>query len=159
VHYREASAKTANPTLAQVESASSGRSGAQRRRLGCGHERRAWLTVEDVARSIQRIGGHFPLSLQDRLSETAPSPISSICWVRAHVRPDRRKQDSAMATDVNWDQLRKALRLEMIDGDDAGSDAARRALEMILGEVTLRESVDYYVAVRPAQELVRSVLC
>jgi HEAT repeat protein len=63
-----------------------------------------------------------------------------------------------MPTDVNWDQLRKALRLEMIDGDDAGSDAARRALEMILGEVTLRESVDYYVAVRPARELVRSVL-
>ena len=56
-----------------------------------------------------------------------------------------------MATDVNWDQLRKALRLEMIDGDDAGSDAARRALEMILGEVTLRESVDYYVAVRPRE--------
>jgi hypothetical protein len=63
-----------------------------------------------------------------------------------------------MATGVNWDDLRAALRLEMIDGDDAGSDAARRALEMILGEETLRESVDYYVAVRPARELVRSVL-
>jgi hypothetical protein len=72
--------------------------------------------------------------------------------------PGWRKQDSAMATDVNWDQLRAALHLEMIDGDAAGSDAARRALQMILGEETLRESVDYYVAMRPARELVRSVL-
>jgi hypothetical protein len=58
---------------------------------------------------------------------------------RAHVRTDRRKLDSAMATDVNWDQLRDAFRLEMIDGDDAGSVAARRAVEMIPGEVPLRE--------------------
>ena len=63
-----------------------------------------------------------------------------------------------MPTDVNWDELRVALRLEMIDGDPSGSAAAQRALELILGEETLRQSVDYYVAVRPARELVRSVL-
>lgn len=63
-----------------------------------------------------------------------------------------------MATDVNWDELRAALRPEMVDGEPAGSDAARRALELILGEETLRESVDYYVTLRPARELVRSVL-
>ena len=63
-----------------------------------------------------------------------------------------------MATEVNWDELRATLRLEMIDGEPAGDDAARRALELILGEEILRESVDYYVALRPARELVRSVL-
>jgi hypothetical protein len=63
-----------------------------------------------------------------------------------------------MATDVNWNELRAVLRVEMIDGDPAGSDAARRALELILGEETLRQSVDYYLAVQPARELVRSVL-
>jgi len=63
-----------------------------------------------------------------------------------------------MATDLNWGELRAALRLEFINGDDAGSDAARRALEMILGEKTLRDSVDYYVERRAAGELARSVL-
>jgi hypothetical protein len=61
-----------------------------------------------------------------------------------------------MGTDVNWDEVRAVLRIEMIDGEAAGIDAARRALEMILGTETL--SVDYYVALRPARELVRSVL-
>src|ERR1041385_4743641 len=63
-----------------------------------------------------------------------------------------------MAMNVNWDELRASLRLEMINGEPAGSDAARRALELLLGEETLRQSVDYYVDVRPARELVRSVL-
>ena len=63
-----------------------------------------------------------------------------------------------MTTDVNWEQLRATLRLEMIDADPSGSDAARRALELILGEEVLRQSVDYYIAVRPARKLVRSVL-
>jgi hypothetical protein len=46
----------------------------------------------------------------------------------------------------------------MPDREPAGSDVALRALEMILGEEPLRAGVDYYVAHRPASELVRSVL-
>jgi hypothetical protein len=60
--------------------------------------------------------------------------------------------------EINWDKTRAALRNEMPDREATGSDAARRAMEMILGEAALRESVDYYVAHRPASELVRSVL-
>lgn len=59
---------------------------------------------------------------------------------------------------IPWDEIRTALRKEIIDNDPSGDDAARRALEMILGEEALRTSVDYYVAVGPASELVRSVL-
>ena len=46
----------------------------------------------------------------------------------------------------------------MPECDPAGGDAARRALEMILGEDAMRASVDCYVARRPGCELVRSVL-
>src|SRR5262252_8373103 len=60
--------------------------------------------------------------------------------------------------EINWDEIATALRREMPDRVPAGSDAARRALEMILGEEALRAAVDYYVAQRSASELVRSVL-
>jgi len=63
-----------------------------------------------------------------------------------------------MAKDINWDEIADALRPEMPDREPAGTDAARRALEMILGEEALRGGVDYYVARRSASELVRSVL-
>jgi hypothetical protein len=59
---------------------------------------------------------------------------------------------------IDWDEIAAALRPEMPDREPAGSDAARRALEMILGDEALRAGVDYYVAHRPAGELVRSVL-
>jgi HEAT repeats len=64
----------------------------------------------------------------------------------------------SMAIEINWDEIAAALRPEMPDREPAGSDAARRALEMILGEEALTAGVDYYVTQRPASELVRSVL-
>ena len=45
--------------------------------------------------------------------------------------------------EINWDEIATALRREMPDRVPAGSDAARRALEMILGEEALRAAVDY----------------
>jgi hypothetical protein len=60
--------------------------------------------------------------------------------------------------EINWDELAFTVRLSMPHGQTAGSDAARRALEMILGEETLRSGVDYYIAKEPAYELVRSIL-
>jgi hypothetical protein len=60
--------------------------------------------------------------------------------------------------EINWDEIRVIVRSETPGHDAAGDDAARRALEIVLGEHALRESVDYYVALRPARELVRSVL-
>jgi hypothetical protein len=60
--------------------------------------------------------------------------------------------------EINWGEIRSVVRTEMPDLEPAGGDAARRALEVILGEEALRERVDYYVAHRPASELVRSVL-
>jgi len=63
-----------------------------------------------------------------------------------------------MPVEVNWNQIAAALRREMPDRESAGSDAVRRALEMVLGEEALRAGVDYYVAQRSASELVRSVL-
>ena len=60
--------------------------------------------------------------------------------------------------DINWDELASALRLSTPKSQAAGSDAACRALEMILGEETLRAGVDYYIAKEPAYELVRSIL-
>jgi len=63
-----------------------------------------------------------------------------------------------VATEINWDEVRSALRFLMPQCEPAGSDAARLALEMILGEDALKACVDYYVADGPASELVRSVL-
>jgi hypothetical protein len=40
----------------------------------------------------------------------------------------------------------------------SGSDAARRALEILIGEPALRASVDYYITGAPGSELARSVL-
>jgi hypothetical protein len=63
-----------------------------------------------------------------------------------------------MAVEIGWDQLASALRLSTPQGKTQGSEAAQRALEMILGEETVRAAVDYYIAVEPGYELARSVL-
>lgn len=60
--------------------------------------------------------------------------------------------------EIDWDEIRVVIRSEMPDNDAAGFAAARRALELVLGEQVLRQSVDHYVEMRPAYELIRSVL-
>ena len=62
------------------------------------------------------------------------------------------------AMKINWDEIRTALRSEMPDREPSGDAAARRALEIVLGEDALRASVDYYIARGAASELARSVL-
>jgi hypothetical protein len=59
---------------------------------------------------------------------------------------------------TNWDEIRTTLRSEMPGREPSSDGAARRALEIVLGEDALRASVDYYVAWGPARELTRSVL-
>lgn len=63
-----------------------------------------------------------------------------------------------MALEIDWNQLTSALRLSTPERKAQGSEAARGALEMILGEEAVRAAVDYYVAVKPGYELARSVL-
>jgi hypothetical protein len=60
--------------------------------------------------------------------------------------------------EIDWDEIRTVIRSEMPWNDAVGDVAARRAMEIVLGEHVLRQSVDYYVAVSPAAELVRNVL-
>ena len=62
-----------------------------------------------------------------------------------------------MSTEIDWQKLAGELGLLTLDGESAGSDDALRAIELILGEDTLRASVDHYVAHRPGYELARSV--
>jgi hypothetical protein len=42
--------------------------------------------------------------------------------------------------------------------ESSGSDPARRALEILIGEPAIRASVDYYITYAPGSELARSVL-
>ena len=63
---------------------------------------------------------------------------------------------------VDWEALASSLgRIERTANgwtESGGSDAARDALEQIIGPETLRASVDHYIAGGPGSELVRSVL-
>lgn len=63
-----------------------------------------------------------------------------------------------MKEQIDWKAL--ALRLGALreGGESGGSNYAREALEVLLGEDNLREAVDYYVAGGPGGELARSVL-
>jgi hypothetical protein len=63
-----------------------------------------------------------------------------------------------MSVEIDWENLATRLGLLTKDGGHCGSDDARRALELIVGEEALRASVDYYIAARPGSELARFVL-
>ena len=63
-----------------------------------------------------------------------------------------------MSAEIDWHKLSAELGLLRADGETGGSDDARRALELIIGEDALRASVDHYIAYRRGYELARSVL-
>ncbi len=63
-----------------------------------------------------------------------------------------------MSAEIDWQKLSAELGLLKPDGEAGGSDDARKALELIIGEDALRASVDHYVAYRRGYELARSVL-
>ena len=63
-----------------------------------------------------------------------------------------------MTGNIDWEQLARNFGL-VGQGRNAGSsDDARRALEVIIGESALRDSVEYYIAGGPGSELARHVL-
>lgn len=61
-----------------------------------------------------------------------------------------------MDEQINWPLL--AQRLAARGSEGYGSNHAMAALELIVGEEAIRQSVDYYVALKPEAELVRQVL-
>jgi hypothetical protein len=63
-----------------------------------------------------------------------------------------------MSTEINWEELATTLGLLINNGERGSSEAARRALELLIGEDALRASVDYYIAGRRGAELARCVL-
>ncbi len=63
-----------------------------------------------------------------------------------------------MGIEVNWGELATKLGLLTESGEHGSSVAARCALEIIIGEDTLRAAVDHYIAGRCGSELARQVL-
>ena len=63
-----------------------------------------------------------------------------------------------MSVPIDWEELAQELGTLRPDGESGGSDEARRAIELLLGEDRLRQAVDYYVAGRRGSELARHVL-
>jgi hypothetical protein len=63
-----------------------------------------------------------------------------------------------LKSEIDWQKMAAELGLLMPDGEKGGSDDARRALELIIGEDALRATVDHYIAYHPGYELARCVL-
>jgi hypothetical protein len=69
-----------------------------------------------------------------------------------------KEEPLSLSAEIDWQKLSADLGLLREDGESGGSDDARRALELIIGEDALRASVDHYVAYRRGFGLARSVL-
>jgi hypothetical protein len=63
-----------------------------------------------------------------------------------------------MSDSIDWEHLARSLGLLREGGEVSGNGEALRALELIIGEKALLESVEYYIAGGPGSELARSVL-
>lgn len=66
--------------------------------------------------------------------------------------------DKLMNDRIDWEGLAEQLGLLTETGEQGSSEAAKGALELIIGEAALRASVDHYLAERPGSELARHVL-
>jgi hypothetical protein len=64
----------------------------------------------------------------------------------------------SLSKEIDWEKLATDLGALTPNGETGGSEPARRALELLIGEDALRSSVDYYIDRRPGSELARSVL-
>jgi hypothetical protein len=75
------------------------------------------------------------------------------------VRMNRRhRTKETMNMQIDWESLAATLGLLHENGESGSSDAAKRALELIIGEDTFRASVDYCIAFGRGSELARMVL-
>ena len=63
-----------------------------------------------------------------------------------------------MTGHIDWKAIAVQLGTLRAGGESSGSEQARKAIELLLGEDNLRESVDYYISGGPGSELARSVL-
>jgi hypothetical protein len=63
-----------------------------------------------------------------------------------------------MEDTIDWKALAVRLGTLSEGGESGGSNYAREAIELLLGEGNLRASVDYYISGGPGSELARSVL-
>jgi len=63
-----------------------------------------------------------------------------------------------MIDTIDWSALANQLGSLTLEGERSGSEEARRALEILIGESAIRTSVDHYIAQAPGSELARSVL-
>jgi len=63
-----------------------------------------------------------------------------------------------MISPIDWSALANQLGCLTPAGETSGSDKARQALELLIGEPAIRASVDHYIARAPGSELTRSVL-
>lgn len=63
-----------------------------------------------------------------------------------------------MTLHVDWEDLARSLGSLTESGEASGTEMARQAIELMLGEAVMRDAVDHYVSGRPGSELARSVL-
>jgi HEAT repeat protein len=63
-----------------------------------------------------------------------------------------------MSSEIDWESLAAGLGLLRENGESSGTEQARLALEIIVGEDALRASVDYILAGRRGSGLAQSVL-
>ena len=54
-----------------------------------------------------------------------------------------------MEESIDWEAMAVRLGTLTAGGERSGRGEARRAIELLLGEDNLRESVDYYISGRP----------
>lgn len=63
-----------------------------------------------------------------------------------------------MSETISWKTLAEHLGTLRDDGEVGGSNYARQAIEVLIGEESLRQAVEYYIAGEPGSELARAVL-
>ena len=96
------------------------------------------------------------MDLRGRSWEPANVRLSEKC---KEYRVYRGSQETpSLSVEIDWQKLSDELGLLKPDGEAGGSEDARRALELIIGEDTWRATVDHYVASRRGSELARYVL-